>query len=111
MTVAGGQIFHIGWHATREVLALGHGERTAPDWETLAERLIREAQEAGSFDDLPSQGRSLRLDADARAGEMTLAYRVMHNAGFAPGWIEARPFPRSLLDFGVPSGRLRRDGL
>ena len=63
-------------------------ERTAPDWETLTERLIREAQEAGRFDDLPAHGQPLDVPDDSLAGEMALAHHVLHNAGVAPAWIE-----------------------
>jgi hypothetical protein len=62
--------------------------RTAPDWETLTERLIREAQEAGAFDDLPHRGRPIPLADDALAGEMALAHHILRNAGAAPPWIE-----------------------
>jgi len=55
--------------------------RLAPDRETLTERLIREAQEAGRFDDLPGHGRPLVLDDDTHAGEMALANLVLRNAG------------------------------
>ena len=63
-------------------------ERTARSWESLTERLIREAQESGEFDDLPDHGRPLRLDDDALAGEMAMAHHVLRNAGAAPPWIE-----------------------
>ena len=63
-------------------------ERTAPSWETLTERLIREAQEDGAFDDLPDHGRPLRLDDETYAGDMAAANRVLRNAGVAPEWIE-----------------------
>ena len=64
-------------------------ERTAPSWETLTERLIREAQAAGAFDGLPYQGRPLPAEDDAYAGDMAMAYRVLRNAGTSPPWIEA----------------------
>lgn len=64
-------------------------ERTAPSWETLTERLIREAQEDGIFDDLPGRGRRLPLDDDHYAGEMAVANHVLRNAGALPPWIEA----------------------
>jgi hypothetical protein len=63
--------------------------RVAPAWEPLVERLIREAQEAGRFDDLPDRGRPLRLIDDLAAGEMATAYQVLRNAHVAPPWIEA----------------------
>jgi DnaJ homolog subfamily C member 28 len=63
-------------------------KRAAPDWESLTERLIREAQEDGRFDDLPGMGRPLALDADVYAGDMAMANVVLRNAGAAPPWIE-----------------------
>lgn len=57
---------------------------TAPTWETLTERLIREAQADGRFDDLPDQGQPLRLEDDVYAGEMATAQRVLRDAGAAP---------------------------
>jgi hypothetical protein len=63
-------------------------ERTASSWETLTERLIREAQEAGAFDELPGQGRRLTLEDDHYAGDMALTNHVLRNAGAAPPWIE-----------------------
>ncbi len=70
----------------------------APTWESLTERLIREAQERGDFDGLPGQGRPLVLDDDARAGELGLAFRMLRNAGAAPPWIEADKAVRAALD-------------
>jgi hypothetical protein len=71
-------------------------ERTAPSWETLAERLIREAQEAGRFDDLPRRGQRLPVEDETLAGEMAMAFRVLRNAGAAPPWIEADKEARRL---------------
>lgn len=65
------------------------GERTAPTWESLIERLIREAQEAGHFDGLPGHGRPLELADDSLAGEMAMAHHILGNAGVVPPWIEA----------------------
>jgi hypothetical protein len=65
------------------------GERTAPSWESLTERLIREAMDEGAFLDLPYQGRPLPLGDSAHAGEMASACLILRNAGFAPPWIEA----------------------
>lgn len=72
------------------------GERTAPSWESLTERLIREAQEEGRFDDLPGRGRRLRLEDDRPAGEMAVAHHVLRNAGVAPPWIETDKEIRTL---------------
>ncbi|MEW5989925.1 MAG: DUF1992 domain-containing protein [Chloroflexota bacterium] len=69
----------------------------APSREALIDRQIREAQEAGAFDNLPHQGEPLPLVDDSAAGEWALAYRVLKNANFAPAWIEADKEVRALL--------------
>jgi hypothetical protein len=63
-------------------------ERTAPSWESLTERLIREAQERGHFDDLPAHGQPLDLVDEGYAGEMATAHHMLRNAGVVPPWIE-----------------------
>jgi len=68
-----------------------------PDWETLIERQIREAMEAGEFDDLPHQGRPLPNDDNPYAGDWGLAFHLLRNAGVAPPWIEADKELRELL--------------
>lgn len=64
-------------------------QRPAATWESLTERLIREAQDAGRFDDLPGHGRPLHLEDDHYAGDMALAHHVLRGAGAVPPWIEA----------------------
>lgn len=59
------------------------------NWESLSERLIREAQERGEFDQLPLHGKPLPDRRNPYAGEMALAYEMLGNAGVAPPWIEA----------------------
>lgn len=71
-------------------------ERTAPSWESLTERLIREAHESGAFDDLPHHGRPLPLEDETFAGDMAMAFRVLRNAGAAPPWIETDKEARRL---------------
>ena len=70
----------------------------ARTWESLTERLIREAQERGEFDGLPGHGRPLRLDDDAREGDMGLAFHLLRTARVAPPWIEADKDVRAMLD-------------
>ena len=72
-------------------------------WESLAERLIREAQERGEFDRLPLHGKPLHNRQNPYAGEMALAYEMLGNAGVAPPWIEA--------DKDARDGLARRDAL
>ena len=55
-----------------------------PSWESLIERQIREATEAGAFDDLPHQGERLPLEDDSAAGEWAMAHRMLKEAGVAP---------------------------
>ena len=69
----------------------------APARESLIDKQIREAKEAGAFDDLPHQGQRLPLVDDSAAGEWALAYRMLKNANFAPPWIEADKEVRALL--------------
>jgi hypothetical protein len=68
-----------------------------PSRERLIEKQIREAQEAGAFDDLPFKGERIPLEDDSAAGEWALAYRMLRNARFAPPWIETDKEVRDLL--------------
>jgi hypothetical protein len=65
--------------------------------EALIDRKIREAQEAGAFDNLPFQGEQLPLVDDSAAGDWALAYRMLKGARFAPPWIETDKEVRALL--------------
>jgi DnaJ homolog subfamily C member 28 len=52
---------------------------------------IRQAMEAGKFDDLPGKGKPLRLDQDPfEDPEWRMAHHVLRNGGFTLPWIEAR---------------------
>lgn len=70
----------------------------APSWESLIERQIREAAEAGAFDDLPYQGERLPLEDDSAAGEWAMVHRMLKNAGVAPPWIESDKEARRQLE-------------
>lgn len=72
--------------------------QVAPTWESLVDRQIREAMEAGAFDDLPFRGQRLPLEDDALAGDRAMAFHVLRNAGVAPPWIEADKEVRALLE-------------
>ena len=74
-----------------------HSEPKRPEegepapWESLVDRIIREAQESGAFDDLAGKGEPLRLDCNPLTPrEWQLAFHVLQNAGYKPGWIEKR---------------------
>jgi hypothetical protein len=73
------------------------GNPYAPSREKLIDRKIREAQQAGSFDDLPFQGERIPLVDDSAAGDWALAYRMLKGSHFAPPWIETDKEIRALL--------------
>jgi hypothetical protein len=69
----------------------------APPREKLIDRQIREAMDAGKFDDLPYHGERIPLEDESAAGEWGLAYHMLRNARFAPPWIETDKEVRALL--------------
>ena len=69
-----------------------------PAREKLIDRQIREAIEAGSFQNLPHQGEKLPVVDDSAAGDWALAYRMLKGASFAPSWIETDKEVRALLE-------------
>jgi hypothetical protein len=56
----------------------------------IAERKIREAMEAGQFDDLPGKGRPIRREEGLCAvpEELRMGYRILRNAGCLPPELE-----------------------
>lgn len=59
--------------------------------ESLVEKKIREAIEAGEFDNLPGKGQPLDLSENPfEDPELRMVHRILRNAGFAPAWIEER---------------------
>ena len=56
-------------------------------WESIAERKIREAIEAGAFDNLPCKGKPIELDTDPDPS-LWMAHHLLRVNGFAPAWIE-----------------------
>jgi hypothetical protein len=74
-----------------------HGRELGRAWESLVERQIREAMEAGAFDDLPHQGVPLPLEDDSASGDRAMAHRMLRDAGMAPPWIETDKEVRALL--------------
>ncbi|MDQ3128862.1 MAG: DUF1992 domain-containing protein [Chloroflexota bacterium] len=65
--------------------------------EPLIERQIREACEAGQFDDLPFRGERIPLEDDGAAGDWALAHRILKNANMVPPWIATDREIRELL--------------
>jgi DnaJ family protein C protein 28 len=57
----------------------------------MAEKMLREAIEAGEFDDLPGKGQPLDLRENPfEDPDLRTVHRLLRNAGFAPAWIEER---------------------
>jgi hypothetical protein len=76
----------------------GAGDKTAaPSWESLADRLIREAQERGEWETGAWSGKRLPAQDGAYESELAAGHAVLRNAGVAPPWIEADKDVRRLL--------------
>ena len=60
--------------------ATGWNPWRPPSRELLIDRQIREAQEAGKFDELPYRGERIPLEDDSQAGEWALAHHILKNA-------------------------------
>jgi DnaJ family protein C protein 28 len=60
-------------------------------WESSVEKQIREAMEAGKFDNLPGKGKPVDLSENPfEDPDLRTAHRLLRNAGFAPAFIEER---------------------
>jgi len=58
-------------------------------WESIAERKIQEAMEAGVFDNLPHRGKPIALDKNPFEDPSDwMAHHLLRVNGFAPAWIE-----------------------
>jgi len=76
----------------------GAGEKTAaPTWESLTERLIREAQERGEWETGDWTGRRLPAQDGAYESELAAGNAVLRNAGVGPAWVETDKEARRLL--------------
>lgn len=59
--------------------------------ESMAEKLLREAIEAGEFDDLPGKGKPVDLSENPfEDPDLRVVHKLLREAGFAPAWIEER---------------------
>ncbi len=57
--------------------------------ESMAERMLREAIEAGEFDDLPGKGQPIDLSENPfEDPDLRVVHKLLRDAGFAPAWIE-----------------------
>jgi DnaJ family protein C protein 28 len=62
--------------------------RERKDWESWIDEQIRRAQEQGQFENLAGQGKPLDLRPNPYAGDREMAFKILHDAGYAPEWIE-----------------------
>ncbi len=57
----------------------------------VAEKRIEDAIKAGMFDNIPGQGKPLRLEDDSHiVPELRMAYKILRNAGCLPPELEER---------------------
>jgi len=76
----------------------GAGQKiAAPTWESLADRLIREAQERGEWEAGDWVGKRLPAQDGAYEGELAAGHAILRNAGVGPFWIETDKEARRLL--------------
>ena len=60
-------------------------------FESFIEKSIREAIEAGEFDDLPGKGQPVDLKENPfEDPDLRMVHKLLRDAGFAPAWIEER---------------------
>jgi hypothetical protein len=60
-------------------------------WESVVEKLIREAMERGEFENLSGAGSPIDLSENPfEDPDVRTAHRLLRNAGFAPAWMEER---------------------
>jgi hypothetical protein len=74
-----------GPHDAQPERPVGRGRRV---WRDLVEEILGEARKNGEFDNLPGQGKPLRLEEDVYAGDKALAYHLLKNNQMAPPEIE-----------------------
>ncbi len=57
----------------------------------MAEERIKEAMEAGEFDNLPGRGKPVDLDCDASTpAELRMPFKILKNAGVLPPEVELK---------------------
>src|SRR5437763_9331893 len=60
-------------------------------WESLIDKKIREAMEAGEFKDLPGKGERVNLDENPYEDpDVRTAHRLLRDAGYTLPWIDER---------------------
>ncbi|OLE55560.1 MAG: hypothetical protein AUG51_02475 [Acidobacteria bacterium 13_1_20CM_3_53_8] len=60
-------------------------------WESLVDKKIREAMEAGEFKDLPGKGERLNLEENPYEDpDLRTAHKLLRDAGYSLPWIDER---------------------
>lgn len=68
-------------------------------YQKIIEKKIQEAVNNGEFDNLPGQGKPLKLDDESRVpDDLRLAYKVLKNANCLPPEVELRKEIRQMED-------------
>jgi len=68
---------------------LCHTESRVEAWESIAERKIQEAIEAGEFDNLPHRGKPIFIETNPfQDPSQWMAHHLLRVNGFAPAWID-----------------------
>jgi hypothetical protein len=57
-------------------------------WNKIAEERITQAMQEGEFDNLPGQGKPLKLEDETVGEEFRLAYKILRNAGYVAPEVE-----------------------
>lgn len=65
-------------------------EQAEREFRSAVDRLIDEAQQEGKFDNLPGQGKPLRLNKNPYAEEQALAFELLQNNNYTLPWIARR---------------------
>ena len=73
-------------------------ERTLEAWESWVDRAIRDAQERGDFNELPGEGKPLRVERNPLAGDRELGFHVLKNAEVLPHWMQLGKDVAAALD-------------
>lgn len=58
------------------------------DFDRIVEKILREAQANGKFDNLPGTGRPLKLDNENESSDEWAANHLMQNQNLRPAWLE-----------------------
>jgi hypothetical protein len=58
------------------------------DFDRIVEKILREAQANGKFDNLTGMGQPLKLDGENESAEVWAANHLMHNQQLRPAWLE-----------------------